>query len=169
MSYTSKKLAGKVEGIDVIIDGHSHTELLEGKTVNGTLIVQNGEKTKDLGIVRLAIKDNKVVSKISAPYTKAQSINGSEDQAIKSIIDEAVAENATIETEVVANSPVELDGLRENVRTGETNLGNLIIASMMDVSGADVALTNGGGIRATIPAGEVTKGSVLQYYLMETL
>ena len=79
-------------------------------------------------------------------------------QAIKSIIDEAVAENATIETEVVANSPVELDGLRENVRTGETNLGNLIIASMMDVSGADVALTNGGGIRATIPAGEVTKG-----------
>ena len=69
--------------------------------------------------------------------------------------------NAVIENEVVAVAPFELNGVRDFVRTGETNLGNMITEALLDISGADVALTNGGGIRASIDVGEVTKGEVL--------
>ncbi len=158
---TSEKLAENVNGIDVIIDGHSHTELPEGKMVNGTLIVQTHEKTKNLGVIELEIKDGEVVSKSASLFTKEEAASIEEDATIKAIIDEVKAINEEIEAQVVATSPVELDGERENVRTGETNLGNLITEAMLDISGADVAFTNGGGIRSSIDAGEVTKGEVL--------
>src|SRR5690606_30438741 len=64
-------------------------------------------------------------------------------------------------SEVVGQSAVHLDGEREQVRVGETNLGNLITDAMLHVTGADVALTNGGGIRASIEAGQITKGDVI--------
>lgn len=158
---TSVKLAENVSGIDVIIDGHSHTELGEGQVVNNTLIAQTHEKTKNLGIVELEIKDGEVVSKSASLFTKEEAANINEDPVVKGIIDEVKAENEKIEAEVVATSPEVLDGERANVRTGETNLGNLITAAMIDVSGADVALMNGGGIRTSIDKGDVTKGEVL--------
>ncbi|MBA1334188.1 MAG: 5'-nucleotidase [Firmicutes bacterium] len=158
---TSDRVAENVTGIDVLIDGHSHTELAQGKVVNGTLIVQAGEKTKNLGIVKLAVKDGVVVGKTASLFTKQQAESLEEDDAVKAVISEARAANEIIEAEVVAISPFVLDGERANVRTGETNLGNLITASMLDISGADVALMNGGGIRASIDAGDVTKGEIL--------
>lgn len=158
---TSENVAKNVEGIDVIIDGHSHTELAEGKVVNGTLIAQAGEKTKDLGIIQLAFKDGVVIEKRATLFTKSEAANVDKDSTINDIIEKVKAENEKIEAEVVANSPVVLDGERANVRTGETNLGNLITEAMLDVSNADVALANGGGIRASIDEGEVTKGEVL--------
>ncbi len=155
---TSIKVAEDVEGIDIIIDGHSHT--IENRDINGTLLAQTGEKTKSLGIIEITFDDG-VKSKTSTLFTKEEAADIEEDAAIKAIIDEVMTVNEKIEAEVVASSPMVLDGERENVRTGETNLGNLITEAMLDISGADVALTNGGGIRASIDAGDVTKGEVL--------
>jgi 5'-nucleotidase len=62
---------------------------------------------------------------------------------------------------VVATTPIALDGERAQVRAGETNLGNLIAEALKNISGADVALTNGGGIRTSINVGDITKGEVL--------
>ena len=61
----------------------------------------------------------------------------------------------------MAYTAVKLDGARENVRTKPTNLGNMIAAAMVDATGADAALTNGGGIRASINAGNVTRGDII--------
>ncbi|WP_202707375.1 5'-nucleotidase C-terminal domain-containing protein [Sporosalibacterium faouarense] len=158
---TSEKVAQGVDGIDLIIDGHSHTTLEEGKLVNDALIVQTGEHTMNLGIIQLAIKDGDVVEKRASLFTKEDANYTEENPEIKAIIEEVQAKNEAIEAEVVATSPMVLNGERADVRTGETNLGNLITEAMLDISGADVALTNGGGIRATIDAGEVTKGDVL--------
>ena len=47
------------------------------------------------------------------------------------------------------------------MRTGETNLANMITEAMLWKTGADIALTNGGGIRASIPAGEITVGDII--------
>ena len=60
---TSEKIAQEVEGIDVIVDGHSHTILEEGKMVKDTLIVQTHEHTKNLGIITLKIGEGKIVEK----------------------------------------------------------------------------------------------------------
>ncbi len=66
--------------------------------------------------------------------------------------------------EVVGKTKVNLDGEREDVRTKETNLGNLITDAMLDAveNGGDIAFANGGGIRASIPAGgDITLGHVV--------
>ncbi len=83
------------------------------------------------------------------------------DAEVAALIASIQEENAVIENMVVANTLEELIGERAFVRTGETNLGNLIAESLLDISGADVALTNGGGIRTSIDVGEITKGEVL--------
>lgn len=158
---TSLAVAKAVEGIDVIVDGHSHSEYTNGLYVNDTLIVQAKEKTKNLGIAKLAIEDGKVVAKTAYMYSKADAADATPDATVETLINTIDEANKVIENEVVANAPYILDGERADVRTGETNLGNMIAEALLDISGADAALTNGGGIRASIDAGEVTKGEVL--------
>jgi 5'-nucleotidase len=68
-------------------------------------------------------------------------------------------------TEPVGSSTVALDGDRDAVRSRETNLGDLIADAMLWKTGtldAQAAIQNGGGIRASIPVGEVTMGQVLE-------
>ncbi len=159
--YTTEKIAEAVEGIDVIVDGHSHAEYANGLYVGDTLIVQAKEKTKNLGMAKLSIVDGEVVNSTAFMYSKSDAADTTPDAAMETLITELDAINAPIELEVVATAPYVLDGERADVRTGETNLGNMIAEALLDISGADVALTNGGGIRTSIDAGEVTKGEIL--------
>jgi len=158
---TSRYVAQTVSGIDLIIDGHSHTELPEGMMVNDTLIVQAGEYDKNLGIVRFSIEDKVVTSKSAELFTKeeAEAIDGDID--VLNAVEDIEAANEEITSEVVATTDIYLDGERENVRTDQTNLGNLITKAMIEATNADVALTNGGGIRASIEAGDVTRGDII--------
>ena len=71
------------------------------------------------------------------------------------------SEQEELLSQVVGSTYVALEGAREKVRTGETNLGNLITDAMVYLTGADCALTNGGGIRASIDAGDITKGEII--------
>jgi len=158
---TSIKVAEEVEGIDLIIDGHSHTVLEQGKKVGNTLIVSTGEYDKNLGIVDLYYKDGEIVSMEARLIGKDMAAEISEDEAIVSIIKTIEEEQAELLNQVVGTTTVALDGAREKVRTGETNLGNLITDAMRYITGADCAIVNGGGIRASIDAGDITKGEVI--------
>lgn len=153
---TSIKVAEEVDGIDLIIDGHSHTELPFGVIeVNGTMIAQTGEYTKNVGLVELEIADKKIVKKSAVLLPDSADVK--EDETVKAIIEKLDAENAPLFAQVVGETAVELDGLRENVRTKETNLGNLATDALRSMTGADCAVQNGGGIRASIQAGNITK------------
>jgi 5'-nucleotidase len=158
---TSIKLAEEVEGIDLIVDGHSHTELPVGNLVNGTLIVQAGSYTKNIGMVKMEITDGKLTSAVASlmPYEEAALLEA--DEEILSLIAEIKLVNEPIVSVVVGKTLVELDGVREHVRAGETNLGNLITDAMRMSTGADVAFTNGGGIRASIDVGDITVNEIL--------
>ncbi len=65
---------------------------------------------------------------------------------------------------VVGETIVDLDGERAHVRTGETNLGNLMADMMLAVTDADLAFTNGGGIRTSVPAGPITMEQILEVH-----
>lgn len=158
---TSIKLANEVKGIDLIVDGHSHTKLPEGNLVNGTLIVQAEAYTKNIGIVKMEVADGKLTKATASlmPYEEAALLEA--DEEIVSMIAETKAVNDPIVSIVVGKTLVELDGVREHVRTGETNLGNLITDAMRMSTGADVAFTNGGGIRASIDVGDITVNEIL--------
>ena len=160
--YTSDKLADQVEGIDLIIDGHSHTALENGVKVKNTTIAQTGEYDKNLGVVYLSIKADgtKDIKPTLIPAEKMK--DTAENAEVQALIDKIKADNDTLLSEKAGETKVDLDGEREHVRTGETNLGNLITEAMLDrAEGTEIAFTNGGGIRASIPAGQITKKSIV--------
>ncbi|RDU37564.1 multifunctional 2',3'-cyclic-nucleotide 2'-phosphodiesterase/5'-nucleotidase/3'-nucleotidase [Neobacillus piezotolerans] len=159
---TSIKVAKGAPGIDLIVDGHSHSTLVEGlKEGNDTLIVSAGEYTKNLGVVELTFEGNKLVDKKAHLITKEQAKDVTPDPAILDVVKKVKDSQKEILSQVIGETGVVLDGERSQVRGGETNLGNLITDAMIDLTGADIAITNGGGIRASIPVGKITKGHVI--------
>jgi len=159
--YTSIDVAEKVNGIDLIVDGHSHHLLPDGRMVNGTMIVQAGEYSKNLGIVDLTVEDGEVVNTEVSVFTKEMSADVEPDPIVNLVVERINAANEKITSQVVGMTEVMLNGERGNVRTGETNLGNMITDAMKWKLDADAAITNGGGIRASIDQGEITQGEVI--------
>ena len=159
--YTSIDVAEEVEGIDLIVDGHSHHALEEGRMVNDVLIVQAGEYDKNVGIVEINVSDNEITEMTASLFTKENSQDLEKDPEVVELVEEIKAENEEITSEVIGNTAVELNGERQYVRTGETNLGSLLGDAMLDAVDADVAITNGGGIRASIDKGEITRGEIV--------
>lgn len=160
-------LLGKVTGIDVFIDGHSHSteEEIAEKTnadrkVGETVITSTGTKLENIGVV--TIKD----STITTECIPTEGIEVAADDAIAAraaaIIAEVDAEYGT----VFATTEVTLNGEKApGNRTEETNLGDLITdalvwRAMQEGEAVDAAITNGGGIRATIEAGDITKKDI---------
>ena len=166
-------LLEKVTGIDVFIDGHSHSTLdkiaektNDTRTVGDTVVTSTGTKLANIGVV--TIKDETITTESVA----AETIAVAEDDeiaaraaAIRAEIDEAYGA-------VFATSEVLLNGEKApGNRTEETNLGDLITDAMVWCAtngGEDlgvpaenvIAITNGGGIRAAIEAGDITKKDV---------
>lgn len=173
--YTSEMVCENIDGIDLWIDGHSHDVLPEGEYVNGTLIVQTGEYLENLGVVDVLVKNNEVVSQ-NAFLIKASDVadptsselasmygitSVPEDPQVKSYITAKSDALDAIYSQVVANVPKTLNGERADVRTKKTNLSAMICEAMTESSGADFSITNGGGIRASIDAGDVTMGEII--------
>ncbi len=159
--FTSRKVAEAVPGIDVIVDGHSHTVLKNGLKVGSTLIGQTGEYDKNLGIIELTITDGEVTQSTATLFTKEDAATLPANPVMTALISDLDRANKVMTDVKVGTTTVLLDGERSHVRRGETNLGNLITAAMLDATGAEVAFTNGGGIRASIDAGDITKGEVI--------
>lgn len=162
---TSTKIAENVEGIDLIVDGHSHTELQNGRYVGNTLIAQAKAHGYFIGDVTLLLdKNNKVVAKNASlkPYSRMKYLNANKETLAQ--IDAVSNENKKVLDQKVGETKVDLIGARDMVRTSETNLGDFVTDAMIKATGADVAITNGGGIRESIAAGSITKGDVLTVF-----
>jgi 5'-nucleotidase/UDP-sugar diphosphatase len=155
-------LASMMSGVDLYIDGHSHQAFDHGVEVTDkdgekALIVQTGSHFHNIGKVTLKVSDEGI--KTSAELLHfADVADVEEDPNIQAKIEAFEKANEVVLGEVIGSTATDLVGERAFVRTGETNLGNLITDAMLKASGADVVLTNGGGIRASIPAGEITMG-----------
>lgn len=170
-------LAKAVDGIDVIVGGHSHTLLGSSEDAAGAyptvaqspnggtvLVVSAQDWGRYLGRLDVTFSaDGKVASYGGAPIYMDESIP--EDADIAAQVAKYAQPINALKTLLVGSSAVDLEGTRNLVRTQETNLGNLITDAMLwatKAQGIEVAVTNGGGIRASIPAGEVTMGQVLE-------
>ena len=160
--YRSIDLLAKVEGIDFVIDGHSHT-VMTGKADEETPIQSTGTKFAYVGVVVIddatkAIEDHFLLD--TSKLSKDEDVAAAAQEIIDAI-DEVY--NTTF-----ATSEVLLNGEKApGNRTEETNLGDLITDAMVwkvvkeggieqDEPVQVVGITNGGGIRATVEAGDVT-------------
>lgn len=161
---TSKQIAEKVEGIDVIIDGHSHTLLEKGMLVNDTLIAQTGQYDQNLGYVDIEVKNGEVVSKSARLLAAADTATTAADPGLTKTIEEINEANKEVFSKVVAKADEFLDGARENVRTKETNLGNLSADAVRAAASADIGFVNGGNIRISIEPGDITYGMLAELF-----
>ena len=171
---TSTVICENIDGIDLFIDGHSHSVLTGDNYVNGTLVVSAGQYMQNIGVVDILVEDGEVAnenaflissSDVLDPENSALAkqygiVNVPDDPEVAAYIEEV---NSAIEArfgEVVATSPTELDGERDHVRTRKTNLSELVCDAITAETGADFTIVNGGGIRASLSAGDVTLGEV---------
>ncbi len=164
-------VAANTTGVDVIVGGHSNTLLGDSDRASGpyptmvgdTAIVQAYAYGKFLGELNLTFDDNGVITEANgAPIL----IDGGvvENASAKSRIAELAAPLDEIRNRVVAETATEIVGVREECRSQECAMGSLIADAMLSRvkdQGIQIAIQNGGGIRASIDAGEVTMGEVL--------
>jgi 5'-nucleotidase / UDP-sugar diphosphatase len=150
--YVDRKLAEEVKGIDVIVGGHSHTKVAKPVRIGNTLIVQAWEYGKALGVLDLTIQDRKIV-KWDGHLEEIRPSAGGEDPEVQALVKNYSQKVDSLLDIRIGETEVDLDG--ENVRRRETNLGNLVTDILREVSGADVAIINGGGIRTSLNHGEI--------------
>ncbi len=157
-------VAEAVDDIDIMIDGHSHTVLEDGEMHGDTLVVQTGEYGENIGKLSFDVVDGEVVN-LTDEILPTKDADGNAiyeaDEEVLEVINKEKEAVEVVNSEVVGETPYLLEGSREVVRVQESNLADLITEAMISATGADVALTNGGGIRASIDAGEITKGEVV--------
>ncbi|MCM3567379.1 5'-nucleotidase C-terminal domain-containing protein [Neobacillus mesonae] len=162
-----QELAKTVEGIDVIVGGHTHTKLEKPVVIEKTeptVIVQANEYLNYLGVLKVSFDEKGVIQSQDGSLLDLAKV--SEDETAKAKVDEFAAPLEELKKTVVGHTNVFLDGERTNVRTKETNLGNLIADAMAQraneilQNGTTIGMQNGGGIRASIDKGDVTLGDI---------
>ncbi len=156
-TITSDQICDRVHGIDLFIDGHSHTAMEDGEAEgfdlipSDTVIASTGGHCTSFGIVRM---DGE---KVKAGLYKGEPLRDTQvDEAVRKVKEECTAVLGTS----IATSEVFLDGERNDIRTKETNMGDLVADAMRWYGGSDVSAVNSGTIRSSIQAGEITLNDV---------
>lgn len=165
------EIAEAVEGLDAVVGGHSHTEFSNTKEgamayptmVGDVPVVQAYAYSKYVGHLVLTFDDD---GKVSAATGDTILLDASveEDAEIVARVAELAGPIEEMKTREVAEATDAIEGGRDACRSGECPMGNLIADAMLARvadQGIQVAVQNGGGIRASIDAGTVTMGEVL--------
>ena len=160
-------ITAAVPGIDLFIDAHSHTLIPNGYWANGVLVVQAGEHGEWLGMVEIEVIDGVVHNMVASVIHQEYAVANFAPQAnVTAAVGRMSAELDVAFNEVVGFTPVTLfgdgGGHRDNLRSREVPIGNLVADSMRWASGADMVLVNSGGIRYHFHAGDITVGDVIQ-------
>ncbi len=166
------EIAAAVPGLDLVVGGHSHTLLSNTNEraggayptmVGDVPVVQAYAYSKYVGELNVTFNDaGEVTAAVGEPILLDASV--AEEEATKARIAEAAAPLEEIRNKVVAETAEAIDGERGSCRAVECAMGNIIADAMLDRvkdQGIEIAVQNGGGIRASIDAGEVTMGEVL--------
>ncbi|MGI9480121.1 MAG: bifunctional metallophosphatase/5'-nucleotidase [Hyphomicrobiaceae bacterium] len=164
-----KEIASAVDGIDVIVGGHSHTLLKNYPTVvkapNGkpVYIVQAYAYSKYLGELAVKFDDKGNVTAATGKLWQLDAIVR-EDPEVLTFIKQKAAPIQKLKTKVVGSASRGIDGSRQSCRARECAMGNLVadaILARVKKQGITIAIQNGGGLRASIDAGEITMGEVI--------
>ncbi|WP_317382219.1 bifunctional UDP-sugar hydrolase/5'-nucleotidase [Megasphaera stantonii] len=159
-SHRADDILRHVRGIDLFIDGHDHR--VKNYRVDGVLLAATGSHLANIGVVSYEDGQWQEQNLPYGAFTK-------EDEAVKALVDAAAADVQAELSRPIGASEVVLDGSRPKVRMEETNLGDFIadavlwqarMATAAEGTNIDGAIVNGGGLRASIPAGAVTQGAV---------
>ncbi len=158
----SHGLVRNTTGIDIVLDGHTHSVILHDTVMNAAgqlvIVTETGTKFKNIGKL-LITPDGRLITELIPTKTVTQ-VN----ERVKATTDSVEMLMHELTQRVVCHSDVHLKILdaqgKQQVRMGETNLGDLVCDAYRIVTGADIALANGGGIRTEKFAGDLTYGDI---------
>ena len=164
--WTSEAVIKNTSGIDVMLDGHSHENYAKeytNKKGQNVICSQTGSKFNSIG--QLVIKEDGTMT------TSLVSVKeyGQSDETVQAEIDKQNGANEALLGQVIGKTENALttktpDGSARAIRTSETNLGDFCADAYRKVMNADVALINGGGIRADIAAGNITRNDLITVF-----
>jgi 5'-nucleotidase/UDP-sugar diphosphatase len=169
-----KVLAPQLSGVDIIIGGHSHTLIsnlyagaadaypVEFQSTTGEPVVYVTAKSYNefLGRLDVVFDANGVLTDWGGDVILLSQYV-TPDPAMTTLVTTLAEPIQVLKDTVVGEAAVFLVGDRSVCRVEECNLGNLITDAIREQTGADIAIENGGGIRADIEEGPVTLGQVL--------
>ena len=167
--YTSSDLIVNTTGINVVLDGHSHSvwemELVQNAAGEDVILSSTGTKLNNVGSLVIEAGEDQTPVLTTALHSESLF----QDEEAEAFIATVKAQYEETLNQVVATTAVNLttkDPATDEhaVRTAETNLGDLCADAYRVVLGADVAFVNGGGVRADIPAGDITYGQILSVH-----
>ena len=167
-TYEPEKLAAKVDGVNLWLCGHEHKDIDAMVTTpnGGTAhVVESGYYLTDVSLIELdcMVESNGSASvnykKTAVDFVGSQ--NYSKSANVTAVLETIKNDNNEVLAQKVGNTKTELDGIWEHLRIGQTNLGNIVTDAYLDITGADVAFENAGGIRASIKVGDVTYGDII--------
>ncbi|WP_376961838.1 5'-nucleotidase C-terminal domain-containing protein [Azospirillum sp. A26] len=153
-----RELASKVKGIDLILGGHDHDPIsfYEGST----LILKAGHDAQYLGVVKLAVETKDAgkgpaTTTVPTEWRFVTTAGVAPDPEVETVVEGYTKRLDSDLAAVIGTTTTELDSRKDVVRSREASMGNLIADALRDTLKADVAITNGGGIRADAlhPAG----------------
>lgn len=152
-----------------VLDGHSHTVIDHGQHYGANnILAQTGTALENVGRIDFNFKDKQATNVEASLINVADAEHVTPDSQIEAQTKKANdAFLKATSTVVIPNNTVKLNGERAQARTQETNLGNLITDAMEAYASkhfshpSDFAITNGGGIRASIDKGKVTENDII--------
>lgn len=154
----SVEMITNTRGIDVLIDGHDHHEIEQRLVKNAdnedVILTSSGTKFHNIGVITLST-DGKFTSTLM-PTAELTEI----DADVQSFTDSIKQEALKAGERVIGHTdfPISIKGPngKRIVRNSEANIGNLCADAIRHGTKAEIALINGGGIRASIDAGDIT-------------
>lgn len=160
--WSSLAVAQNTQGIDAIIDGHSHevipTFIAKNKQGKNVLITQTGTKLQNIGKLTIT-PQGKISTELINDLTKS-------NQKTTDLINEEKNTYAPLLNQIIGTNTVKLTTNDPNtnirlIRNGETNLGDFVTDAYRIVLNTDVAICNGGAIRNELPMGDFSYNDIL--------
>ncbi|HQD25408.1 MULTISPECIES: bifunctional UDP-sugar hydrolase/5'-nucleotidase [Methanoculleus] len=144
------KLAGEVDGIDILLSGHTHNRLFEPAVVNGTIIIQSGCHGSFLGRLDVTVENRRVKR-----FSHELIVIGDEirpEPEVEEMVEGIMDPHREYLSRVVGETRTDLN--RNTVL--EATMDNLLLQALMDATGAEMAFSNGWRYGAPIPPGPIT-------------
>ena len=169
--YTSSDLIVNTNGIDAVLDGHSHStieqEVVKNKDGEEVLLTSTGTKLAAVGALTIAA-DGTLSTRLHTESIFQDDETTAFVEGIKAQYGETLAKVvASSQVDLIVNDLTAVDSEGKPIRiirSQETNLGDLCADAYRLVSGADIGVVNGGGIRAAIPAGDITFEQIISVH-----
>ena len=165
--WSSTAVVENTTGIDVMLDGHSHStfeaDIVKNEAGKKVIVSQTGTKFDNIGKLVIT-KDGKISTELVSLDTYT-----AQDEEVAALVEKVTAEQEKQTGKVIGKTNVDLTTLdpvtgNRAVRSSETNLGDFCADALRTVLDADIAVMNGGGIRADIPTGDITYANFVSVY-----